>query len=249
MCTVCASHAEILRDYGFIESFPRVFHYEDTDMQFDLDITQNGTFGLRWRRLPKRDDRSAYIVWLKRQIRRLQQVKNINFYEGNPGIPENEWNLAWEFQKANIEAMTVAAASLEAIERGDASAKIMTTMLTNVTRKDFVDDKPHYDPLQWEFDDLDYVKPTCHNRDIMKFFDHVNVETLKTHYQTLNFMIHPETRDVVMDLDDIVQVGPPLVAQGNLSIPVADTHTQLSLCFLCSRSRFLVITDPNTTNM
>lgn len=195
-----------MRDYGFLESFPRVFHYDQDSVQFEVDVNEQGKLSLRWQRLPKRDDRAGYIVFFKRQIRRLQQVKNINYHDGNPGIPEHEWTLAWEFQKANIEAMTIAVASLEAIEQGGLDGKKIYRLVSNYTLKDFEADKPHYDPLLWEFDDLDYVTPTCENKEIMKFHDHATVESIKTHYQTLNFMIHPETQDVVMDLDDIVQV-------------------------------------------
>jgi hypothetical protein len=196
----------LLRDYGFIESFPRIFHYDGTDIQFELDLTKNGTFALRWRKIPKLDDRPSAVVWFRRQIRRLQQIKNINYSDGNPGIPEHEWNAAWEFQRANIEAMTVAGASLEAMEQGEKDGKKIYSLQSDILRKDFETDKPHYDPLEWEYDDVEYVKPTCNNREIMKFHDHVNVETITTHYQSLNFMIHPDSQDVVMDLDNIVQV-------------------------------------------
>lgn len=64
----------------------------------------------------------------------------------------------------------------------------------------------HYDTLEWEFDDLDYLVPTCNNRGIMRFADHDSVEFLETHYQDLNFMERKETNDMCMDLDNIVQI-------------------------------------------
>lgn len=178
-------------------------------MQFELNANKTGGFSLRWKKghIPNRDDRAGAIVWLKREIRRLQQVKNINYRDGNPGMPENEWSVAWRFQQANIEAMTVAAASLEAIERGEISDKKMKRIQSEFNTSQFDEDKPHYDPLEWEFDDLDYVTPTCNNKEIMKFHDHVFVEEIQTHYQLMNFAIHPDSQDVVMDLDNIVQVG------------------------------------------
>jgi len=200
------SPIEILRDYGFIEPYPRIFHYDKSEIQFEIDVNDKGELSIRWMAIPKRDDRASAIVFLKRQIRRLEQVKNINYYEGNPNIPQHEWDLAWSFQQANIEAMTIAYIALESMERGEKKYKRMRTVDTGIMKKDLAGDKPHYDPLNWEFDDLNYVQQTCSNKEIMKFHDHVQVETIDTHYQTMTFMIHPETNDVVMDLDDIVQV-------------------------------------------
>eukprot|EP00537_Pseudo-nitzschia_pungens_P001155 CAMPEP_0172368666 /NCGR_PEP_ID=MMETSP1060-20121228/28638_1 /TAXON_ID=37318 /ORGANISM="Pseudo-nitzschia pungens, Strain cf. cingulata" /LENGTH=1266 /DNA_ID=CAMNT_0013093337 /DNA_START=265 /DNA_END=4065 /DNA_ORIENTATION=- len=64
----------------------------------------------------------------------------------------------------------------------------------------------HYDPLEWEFDDLDYLLPTCNNRELMRFSDFDDVEFIKTHYQDLNFMRKESTDDTCMDLDNIVQI-------------------------------------------
>jgi spermidine synthase len=200
---------EILRDYGFVESFPQIWHYLGGDMQFELDVNEDGGFDLKWmaKRIPNNDDRPGSIVWLHRQIRRLRQVRNVNYKDGNPGMPEREWTMAWEFQRANIQAMTVAAASLEAIEAGKTDDKEMSELQSGILVSDFEEDASHYDKLDWEFDDLEYVAPTCNNKELMKFHDHVVVEELKTHYQSLNFAIHPGTMDVVMDLDNIVQIS------------------------------------------
>ena len=178
-------------------------------MQFQLDVDKRGKLSLQWmhERLPNADDRPRYITWLRRQIRRLRQVRNVNYRDGNPGMPDHEWKACWDFQRANIQAMTVAIASLEAIEAGTLSGPDEYELYSNIKVSDFDDVKPHYDELGWEFDDLGYVAPTCNNREIMKFPDHAVVEELRTHYQSLNFAIHPATFDVVMDLDNIVQIS------------------------------------------
>lgn len=200
---------EIVRDYGFVELFPQVWHYDNGNLQFELDIGEEdgGLFNLKWQHghVPNADDRPGALVFLKRQIRRLRQVRNVNYKDGNPGMTEREWNVSWAFQRANIQAMTVAIGALEAIEAGTLSEKDVYT--SNLTVSDFEEDKPHYDDLEWEFDDLEYVNPTCNNREIMKFHDHAVVEEIKTHYQQMNFAIHPTTLDVVMDLDNIVQIS------------------------------------------
>lgn len=64
----------------------------------------------------------------------------------------------------------------------------------------------HYDTLEWEFDDLDYLVPTCNNRQIMRFANHDQVEWIETHYQDLNFMEKKDSDDMCMDLDNIVQI-------------------------------------------
>jgi len=97
----------------------------------------------------------------------------------------------------------VAYTSLEEMLAGE---KKMRRIDSGIMKKDLASDKSHYDPLDWEFDDLNLSIGTCRNGEIMKFHDHVEVEEMKTHYQSLSFMIHPDTNDVVMDLDNIVQV-------------------------------------------
>jgi len=64
----------------------------------------------------------------------------------------------------------------------------------------------HYDPFEWEFDDLDYQRQGCDNRELMKFHDFEDVEWMKTHYQNLNFMRNPVNDNTCMDLDNIVQI-------------------------------------------
>lgn len=199
---------EIFRDYGFLEPFPQRFHYMSQEIQFDLDVDpEDDKLVLTWSKkmMPRKDDRPASIVWLKRQIRRLRQLRNVDYKDGNPGMPENEWHSCWEFQMANIQAMTVAIEAIEALEAGTLDESIRSA--TSPDSQNLTEVAPHYDQLEWEFDDLDYVAPTCNNKEIMKFHDHEVVETLKTHYQNLNFAIHPGSRDVVMDLDNIVQIS------------------------------------------
>jgi hypothetical protein len=64
----------------------------------------------------------------------------------------------------------------------------------------------HYDPLDYEMDDLDYIAQTCDNEDIMQFEEYDEIDDKKTNYQMLNFMINPYEDDICMDLDDVVQI-------------------------------------------
>lgn len=206
-------NAEILRDYGFLEPFPQVWHYLVDTIQFELDLADDGGFNLTWMHdlYPQNDyrpdDRPRTVVWLRRQIRRLQRIRNVDYRAGNPGMPEHEWNLAWEFQKANIQAMTVAASYLEAMENGVTDEAEMRKLQSAITLEQFERDYSHYDPLEWEVDDVEYTTQLCDNADILRFEEHVPVETIKTHYQNVAFSIHPKTRDVVLDLDSTLQIA------------------------------------------
>ncbi len=64
----------------------------------------------------------------------------------------------------------------------------------------------HYDYLEWEFDDLDYQRSACDNKELMRFIDFEGVEWMQTHYQKLNFMRKEKTDNMCMDLDNIVQI-------------------------------------------
>ena len=101
---------EILRDYGFLEPMPQRWHYLDQSAQFDLNVNMDGNYQLTWsrRQIPRKDDRSGIIVWFDRQIRRLRQLRNIDYKDGNPGMPESEWNLLWDFSNplTQIEAIS-----------------------------------------------------------------------------------------------------------------------------------------------
>jgi spermidine synthase len=171
-------------------------------------------------------------AWLRWEIRRLRRLKNIEwnfaFEERDHGIPRYEWDTIWEFVDANIVAMTVA---LEALGPSPPPEKAVVSTKGDVDKVEDTDhddvfhpacaaeggedceDLPpitargsHYDPLDWEFDDLDYAKPTCNNRETMKFKDWDHLEFTKTTYQEMTFVEKPSTDDICMDLDNIVQI-------------------------------------------
>lgn len=204
----------------------------EEDFQFDLDEDENGQLELTWHkrfRPKKSDDKTMHqtILWFRWEIRRLLRIKNIDWNfpfedDRNPGIPKHEWDTIWRFVDANIVAMTVGAQSLEAemnakyAEEGK-PIPYPPVGCANVTdgecaaTDDFLPptisaSAPHYDPLQWEFDDLDYQIPTCNNRQIMKFRDFEDIEYVKTAYQAMSFVEKEETDDICMDLDNIVQI-------------------------------------------
>jgi spermidine synthase len=173
-------------------------------------------------------------AWFRWEIRRLRRLRNIEwnfaFEAENHGIPRDEWNTIWKFVDANIVAMTLALESLgpspppekavvstkgdvrRDMDDDDHDEEVVLVFNPNCSDGDDCDFPPygaygsHYDALDWEFDDLDYQKPTCDNRQIMKFKDYDDLEFTKTTYQRLTFVQKESTDDICMDLDDIVQI-------------------------------------------
>ena len=214
VCRSLLSCSEIFRDYGFIENFPQCWHYMDVEIQFDLFKLDNGELEVKWnrrRRFKDDEEKEKGLVFFRQQIRRLRRIKNLEFpseFAIDYDIPQNEWDLAWKFYDAHIEALKAVIHKVQE-ELGESEDSVCTMddylkggACTNLTE----DTGSHYDVFNDEVDDLDYIAPTCDNNDIMDFNDYDVVYSEKTNYQTLNFAIHPEDKDVCMDLDDIVQI-------------------------------------------
>ena len=91
-------------------------------------------------------------------------------------------------------------------ECADDAEEICTASALYEEPAPFTGNGTHYDPLDWEFDDLDYQATTCDNREIMKFNDFYKLEVSKTSYQEMTFQDKPSTDDICMDLDNIVQI-------------------------------------------
>ncbi|KAG7368315.1 spermidine synthase [Nitzschia inconspicua] len=227
--------AEILRDYGFVEYFPQRWHFVEDEIEFDLDKDDEGKLVLHWQEQPRETDaktREQIKVELKSEIQRLRRMKNIDwnfeFEDRDHGIPRHEWDNIWKFVDANIIAMSVALDAMgpmTTVPIIDTKADIRDTARPKETSEEQTcpnDDSgscgatedlvpitangSHYDTLVWEFDDLDYQRSTCDNREIMKFTDFDDLEYVKTYYQEMTFTEKPSTDDICMDLDNIVQI-------------------------------------------
>jgi hypothetical protein len=63
----------------------------------------------------KQDVVPETIVYLKRKLRRLRRLQNINWNNGkSDSMTHHEWDhTIWEIQEANIVAMSIAADSLK----------------------------------------------------------------------------------------------------------------------------------------
>lgn len=207
MCEGCSGRTheygtgEIFRDYGFVEPLPQRFYYTDQDhfmVQFDVTVSEEDRLEILWDKEfgPPGDDKIGshlFAGFLRRQIRRLRRLANILYRDGNPGMPENEWDMAWEFQRANLRAMTLALEDLgEPVDSPSNETGV---------------NAPHYDPLGPESDDLAYSDETCDNEEELQHVHHQVVDFRETRYQELAFSINPANKDVVMELDTVTQIA------------------------------------------
>ena len=176
-----------------------------------------------------------WFRWEIRRLKRFKNINLDNLKKTDHGIPEHELEKITQFIDANIVAMTAGLQSLgpspekglvmttradyeKVNEEEDDSEVNDQDQDTCKADEDFggcmapvdiaplMENSSHYDNLEWEYDDLDYLKKTCHNEHLMQFADFDDIEYLMTHYQTLNFMRREETDDMCMDLDNIVQI-------------------------------------------
>jgi len=162
------------------------FTIRESDLTWDEDL------------YPPTDPRikTSLVGFFSRQSRRLERLRNIQYRDGNPGMPQHEWNTAWKYQQVNIQAIALA---IESLEKG-----IEVRSKANVTA---IGPLPHYDPLGEEPDELMYSEETCDNGYDLLHLDHKVVESQETYYQDLRFLIQPDSKDVVMEMDGTTQIA------------------------------------------
>jgi Spermine/spermidine synthase domain/SET domain len=213
--------AEILRDYGFIERMPQRWHYfMPKHYQFDLDENEDGAIVLSWHAnfRPKSEENiDKAKLWISRQLRRLRRIKNIDwnfgFDEKDHGMTKYEWDTIWEFVDANIAALSVAYDSLNAeseVEETSEESCIASDLGEEGScTSDLISSQndSHYDPLNFEEDDIAYHLYTCDTTDAFaqKGFD--LLEKTQSAYQLVKFKEKKSTNDICMNLDKIIQVG------------------------------------------
>ncbi|KAL3915185.1 MAG: hypothetical protein SGILL_005765 [Bacillariaceae sp.] len=186
--------------------------------------------------LKSREQLKIELKWEIMRLRRIKNIDwNFAFEERDHGIPRHEWDTIWKFLDANIIAMTVALEALGPMTTtpitttkadADADDDVVETVKRSSTVPSCADgadgtcsasslyeelppltaNGSHYDPLNWEFDDLDYQASLCDNKELLKFRGWDQLEFVKTTYQAMTFLEKPSIDDVCMDLDQIVQI-------------------------------------------
>jgi spermidine synthase len=194
------STAEMLRDYGFVEPFPQSWHfYNFREVEFELHHDEEaGYYEVEWKRQPD-EYRAAMIQdWLRAQILRLNRLWHVTYrnrhdHEAN-GMPQNEWDMIWTFQKANLVAMRCALNALNGNTR---------TLVASTEAEVSVDDLYHnFQENAWESVDLEL--PQCNTED----FDHyMSIDSATSYLQTLNFsVLRLHQLDICMDRDSHIHV-------------------------------------------
>jgi hypothetical protein len=190
---------------------PQRWHYGPEDYHFDLEENGYGELTVKWveDNYPTvAEDTEIAKVWLRREVRRLRRIKNLNWNvtEGDTyGMPQSEGDTIWDFYNANIVAMTYAIVSLEEKSNEEQTCSIEDYFRGGVCTN-AIGIGSHYDALNYEMDDLDYSTPTCDYAEIMEFKEYDAIDSLKTNYQMLNFVIQPSEDDICMRLDNVVQI-------------------------------------------
>ena len=200
---------EIFRDYGFVESFPQRWNFEDQEFMIDLSESETGDISLSWKKRPKgEEDIEETKQVIKSELRHLvknrKMIWKLNYNDGKSTIKESEWNSIWEYNDAMVNALTYAFNDLTE----DESEKLPIS--GDTCTSDGLCGINYFDELAWAKDTAKYNIQTCDNVEIMQFPDYWMMEGLKTHYQVLNFAFRPgdenKEADICMDLEDTVQI-------------------------------------------
>lgn len=209
--------AELLRDYGFVERMPQRWHYfMPKHYQFDLDEDADGALQITWHKKhrPKNEDKIQIALnWIGRELRRLRRIKNLDwnfrFDEKDHGLTKSEWDTIWEFADANIVSLGMAERSLRKKLDGEGMTTTGETVEGDSCPANFtpIADGSHYDPLHFELDDIEYHLYTCDTTDTFAQTGFDLLEKTQSAYQVVKFKEKPETDDVCMNLDKIIQVG------------------------------------------
>mmetsp|Transcript_30921 Transcript_30921/g.74305 ORF Transcript_30921/g.74305 Transcript_30921/m.74305 type:complete len:1399 (+) Transcript_30921:4535-8731(+) len=129
-------------------------------------------------------------------------------------IPLDEWDSMLKYHDAITSAVAIAHNALVS----DQSIWLETSSVTTLAEKVCVNPDScasenssmaamsHYDDLEEEEDDLDYVTPVCSEEEYMQFKQYKEIESIRTASQEIKFFGDPETGDVCMNLDDSLHI-------------------------------------------
>jgi len=207
MCRNCKQHRvnygafEILRDYGFVEEYPQRWIFEDNSLGFVIDEIH-----------PHDQESSQYeilswifgkpsteaIDFMDNELGRLENLQETFILQADQELlPNNEYHTILAFLKALIVALTTALKSLP----HDDTCVYEGTCSLSMSR---------YEDLMVQTEGLPYDKAyTCDNQKVFEPFDngqYVELETIQSKYQQINYFQDPLNKDTCFDLDNTVQI-------------------------------------------
>lgn len=184
---------------------------------FELHQETEGQLNLYWvTPLPHLDGYLAELIKrLEFSVVHLHSMRSraLNLYLDQVQDWE-EWDLIWEYHRELTNALAYAHNTIDEVDDSHHLPIIapggQEVCLADPERDLGVQCFPpmmnHYDEMEDEADELDYISPTCDNSEWMQFKGYETLEDLQTSYQHALFNRHNETGDVCMDIDEIVQI-------------------------------------------
>ena len=218
MCRDCDGRArhygtpEILRDYGFVEDYPRRFVFAEHDVSFDVDLIYDPTTGFPTDRVSVEWTDSIpngpSLDFLRDQHQRLLDwhrdvVSNNADDPKKPTlrstVPQHEWEVIVQYAEALITAVGAAVSSVEDGSDGtDAcvfGSPTCSQRLYPLLRPSGEESWTHFRPV------------TCDWHKEFSYDKWENVAEFKTPYQEMAFDINPTMdNDMCFDLDSVVQM-------------------------------------------
>jgi len=201
MCEDCTNRyetygtPEILRDYGFIEQYPQRWIFPDAiGFQIDEEDAGSGNLSVSWTTREDPDDDDIHL--LKNVKNTMAKVAKTMLATPDAAIPSHEIATIRQFHEELTKVTNLAIEKISNDEMEGCSAEDATCAASSTRYDDITKDNEVY-----------YSELVCGNMDeILSFEDYDTLDTIKSHYQELEFKHNPYTTDVCFSLDGTCQI-------------------------------------------
>jgi spermidine synthase len=191
--------SEILRNFGFVEPYPRKFQMSQVLFEIDEAIGETGDTSqeIEWINLDGETPSYEAIESMKEESKRLQDLQHNGTLEDNRRMmPEKEWNAIFQYHQALANAVDVAielatgdlhAADNHCDEDGNCGIR--------------------YEDLNEEIQSSDDYYFMTYQCETLAFgIDHfLTVGKSESHYQLMNYYHDPETKEMCFHIDGVHQ--------------------------------------------
>ena len=193
---------EIFRDFGFVEPYPQRYHFLKQDISFKIDeiVKDDGTseLDLTWwegEQVPG----EWGIHFLRDEVKRLKKVAKDEFDAAREVVPENELDAILKFHEAITVAMSTALKAAIEFEGSDTCDSKDGTCSASWDR---------YDSLENDMDTFYdyYVQSYQCDTLAQDLDDYVVIDTIRSHYQEIQYTLDPKSRDACFYLDGVWQM-------------------------------------------